>query len=347
MDRHIEILLLDNDCVIVPGLGGFMAHYEQARLDDRDNMFLPPFRSIGFNQKLTLNDSLLVQSYVEAYDLSYPDALKRIEDEVRELRQRLDTEGSVTFNDLGVLSLNADGHLEFEPCEAGILTPELYGLSGFDLKPLSALAPSSQTAADVAARPSQVMGTMSTATTASDNTFPNPSDESEEENEPSYIRLRVSWIRNAIVAAAALLAFIFLPSPLNAPTEYPLESGIDTGLLLRVMPKNVTTGEKEIKKAAIQRHESIVHAQHPNRQGSTEWYTLVLAARITKNNAKTYAAQLQAKGVHAEVYSDVHGVKVVYGSYATKSDALSKLNELNDNQVFKDAWIMKCNSEKE
>ena len=27
LERHIEILLLDNDCVIVPGLGGFMAHH--------------------------------------------------------------------------------------------------------------------------------------------------------------------------------------------------------------------------------------------------------------------------------------------------------------------------------
>ena len=27
--RHIEILLLENDCVIVPELGGFIAHYNQ------------------------------------------------------------------------------------------------------------------------------------------------------------------------------------------------------------------------------------------------------------------------------------------------------------------------------
>ena len=28
--RHIEILLLENDCVIVPELGGFIAHYQPA-----------------------------------------------------------------------------------------------------------------------------------------------------------------------------------------------------------------------------------------------------------------------------------------------------------------------------
>ena len=54
-------------------------------------------RTIGFNQKLILNDSLLAQSYVEAYDISYPDAMRRIEDEVRELRQRIDIDGQYEF----------------------------------------------------------------------------------------------------------------------------------------------------------------------------------------------------------------------------------------------------------
>ena len=72
IDRHIEILLLSNDCVIVPGLGGFMTHHIQARYDADDQMFLPPLRTLGFNPQLTMNDSLLVQSYIEAYDISYP-----------------------------------------------------------------------------------------------------------------------------------------------------------------------------------------------------------------------------------------------------------------------------------
>lgn len=39
LERHIEILLLSNDCVIVPGFGGFMAHHVDARYDGRDSMF--------------------------------------------------------------------------------------------------------------------------------------------------------------------------------------------------------------------------------------------------------------------------------------------------------------------
>ena len=132
-DRHIEILLLNSDCVIVPNLGGFMTHHIAARYDQQEQLFLPPLRTLGFNPQLKLNDSLLVQSYVEAYDISYPDALNRIEEEVAELKQHLANDGYYELNDLGKLSVNDEGNLVFEPCEAGILSPDLYGLSSFDV----------------------------------------------------------------------------------------------------------------------------------------------------------------------------------------------------------------------
>lgn len=39
--QHIEALLLENDCVIVPGLGGFVAHYAPATRVEEENIFLP------------------------------------------------------------------------------------------------------------------------------------------------------------------------------------------------------------------------------------------------------------------------------------------------------------------
>ena len=82
LERHIEILLLSNDCVIVPGFGGFTAHHIEARYAETEQLFLPPLRTLGFNPQLTMNDSLLALSYVEAYDISYPEALRRIENDV-------------------------------------------------------------------------------------------------------------------------------------------------------------------------------------------------------------------------------------------------------------------------
>ena len=60
--RHIEILLLENDCVIVPELGGFIAHYQPAHYEENEGVYVPPIRTVGFNSQLTMNDGLLVQA---------------------------------------------------------------------------------------------------------------------------------------------------------------------------------------------------------------------------------------------------------------------------------------------
>lgn len=149
LDRHIEILLLENDCVIVPGLGGFVAHRIPARYDEQDGLFLPPYRTLGFNAQLRMNDSLLVQSYVDAYDLSYPEALQQIENEVEEIYQALGEEGVFELNDLGSLSRNSDGNLAFEPFESGILTPLYYGLSSYEFPKLISNNQSATSIADI------------------------------------------------------------------------------------------------------------------------------------------------------------------------------------------------------
>ena len=83
-----------------------MAHHSDARYDESDMMFLPPLRTLGFNPQLKINDHLLVQSYIEAYDISYPEALRRIENEVEELKQHLESEGEYELTDLGTITLN-------------------------------------------------------------------------------------------------------------------------------------------------------------------------------------------------------------------------------------------------
>ena len=134
--RHLEVLLLSNDCVTVPDFGGFVAHYVPARIDEADQTFLPPTRTVGFNPQLKMNDSLLVQSYVEANDISYPEALRRIEQEVDNIKKQIMYNGSYQLENIGMLTINDEGSYCFEPNESGLLTPTLYGLSSFDFRPL-------------------------------------------------------------------------------------------------------------------------------------------------------------------------------------------------------------------
>ena len=99
--QHIEALLLENDCVIVPGFGGFVAHYAPATHVKEENLFLPPTRTIGFNPQLKLNDGVLVQSYMSAYDTSFADATRIVEKEVSAFIEILHEEGKAHLENVG------------------------------------------------------------------------------------------------------------------------------------------------------------------------------------------------------------------------------------------------------
>ena len=126
--QHIEALLLENDCVIVPGLGRFVAHYAPATRVEEENIFLPPTRIIGFNPQLKMNDGLLVQSYMSVYGTNFSDATKIVEREVDELIAALHEEGKVDLPNVGEVRYTIYDTFDFAPYDNKITTPYLYGL---------------------------------------------------------------------------------------------------------------------------------------------------------------------------------------------------------------------------
>lgn len=360
LERHIEILLLDNDCVMVPGLGGFMAHHVEARYDADEHLFLPPLRTLGFNPQLKLNDSLLAQSYVEAYDISYPEALRRIEDEVAELRQRLDNDGSYELNDIGVLSLNDEGNIVFEPCEAGILTPSLYGLSSFGMKRQDNAVEATQkveqkrTVAESKVAEPVVSETVATADSKEDTSV------CAVEDGERIIKIKVAWIRNTIAMAAAVLAFFFVTTPVSNSTQSDVSmSGIHSSLLLKLNPKELTKGEVKMPTGQVQRSvadsltaaDSISAAKVKADTAKTanakttaegKGYCIVMASQVTRRNAEEFVEKLHKKGYdEAGVYVHNGMVRVVYGNYESESAAYKVLNKIRNKEYFEQSWVYK------
>jgi cell division protein FtsN len=177
-----------------------------------------------------MNDSLLVQSYIEAYDISYPEALRRIENEVAELKQHLESKGQYELNDIGILSLKEDGRLVFEPCEAGILTPSLYGLSSFEMQPVAEVE-----------QKQPVTPVITVVTPESDSTTKKveeplitvldvEADETKKkENDPDTIVIKMSWVRNAVAVVAAAIVFFLIQTPVsnsNVINDVPQQSAV-------------------------------------------------------------------------------------------------------------------------
>ena len=305
LERHIEILLLNNDCVVVPGLGGFVAHYIDARYDEEDALFLPPLRTLGFNAQLTMNDSLLAQAYVEAYDISYPEALKRIEDEVEELHQHISNDGFYELHDIGTLTTNDEGHLEFHPCEAGLLTPSLYGLTSFEM-PMLAGNTESQSAARHTEKGADV------------------------------ITIRKSTLRTIAAAAIVIFALFLIPPTTSwEPSQHVQQSSvINIPSWERTNVKSDATVENAITIATKT-------AEANDYVFDGDYWTLVLASHISKANAESFIASLQQKGFsQARILEQNNIIKVVYGQYLDKDNAYKNLKELKGNSDFAQAWVL-------
>lgn len=136
--RHIEVLLLENDCVVVPGMGGFVAHYNVATRVDEEGIFLPPTRTIGFNPQLRLNDGLLAQSYSSVYGTNFPEATRRMERDIRALSRTLHEQGEADLPGVGLLRCSIQGTYSFTPYDHLLTTPSLYGLDSFEMAELKA-----------------------------------------------------------------------------------------------------------------------------------------------------------------------------------------------------------------
>lgn len=347
LDRHIEILLLSNDCVIIPGLGGFMAHHICARYDEKEHLFLPPLRTLGFNPQLKMNDSLLVQSYVEAYDLSYPEALRRIEDEVEELKQHLENEGEYELNDIGTLSVNEDGNYIFSPCEAGILTPELYGLGTFEMASLKA-APT----ATLAAVQEEVHET-SVEEPHIEKAETEATEDKETDDEERALVIKMSWIRNAVAVAAALLVFFLMTTPVvNSDVSNQAVSNLNSSILFPKMPKDsnmekITIDKKAVDKA-VAKADSITRdtlkktSETIVEEDVKTGYCIVLASYVSKKNAQAFVERLQKQGYEeSEVFIRNNVTRVIYGNFKTLNAAYNQLNRINHKKDFEEAWVMK------
>ena len=341
LQRHIEILLLDNDCVIVPDFGGFVTHQVSACFSEDDSTFLPPLRMLGFNPQLRINDSLLVQSYATAYDISYPEALRRVESEVAELKDTLQTEGSYTLSDIGTLTVNGEGSYLFEPCEAGVLSPELYGLSTFTFSKMAGreqkpLVSAAKEQAETAPALLEFTG-------------------DETDVDERAISIKVSWIRNTVAVAAAVIAFFLMATPVaNSDLNTRTMSQLQGNLVSRLMPKDTnavpakplvkdTTSTKVKETAAVTEKPDTALAKPIEKPAAP--YCIVLASQVKMSNAEDYVESLHKRGYQeAEVYVNNKIVRVVYGAFQTESEAHIQLRKMNDQEEFAEAWVYKKKS---
>lgn len=334
--QHIESLLLENDCVIVPGLGGFITHYTSAERIEEEQLFLPPVRKVGFNPQLKLNDGLLVQSYMSVYGTNFLEANKQVNREIQTLVQQLHEEGKVDLPNVGELRCTIHGTYDFMPYDQKLATPSLYGLDCFEMRKLSDLP------VQAPARTTLPM--------------------QEEVSVPERRTLRLHPYRWAGVAA--MIAVIMLSFFFSAPIE---NTEIMTGNYARLLPEQLfgqmeglqltvtpisvqqpskprqTSADKPAKEQSLKEKET-EEAESPQTDSEkTEvLFHVIIASVGTQADADNMARRLVAQGyASASVISGNGRIRVSLCSYATEQEAYRKIAQLRNTDDFPGAWVLK------
>ncbi len=372
--QHIEALLLENDCVIVPGLGGFVAHYAPATRVEEENIFLPPTRIIGFNPQLKMNDGLLVQSYMSVYGTNFSDATKIVEREVDELIAALHEEGKVDLPNVGEVRYTIYDTFDFAPYDNKITTPYLYGLDAFEMQELSALE-----------KPQAEKDTFSLvpATTP-------------KEKRTFAVRFNRAYLTNAAAVAAVIILSFFFSTPIentevieenyatllpdelfekiekqslaitpivlkqNTPTRKTAnkQTGTQKKVVAPVAVREVKVAKEPTVSTETKAKEQASHsvatttdapkqnvqpaAAKPVVAAPKRPYHIIIASVGTEKDAEAMAAQLVAKGFSgAKAIVGDGKMRVSIESCGTEVEAYQALARIRENETYKNAWVLK------
>lgn len=375
--RHIEVLLLENDCVIVPGLGGFIAHNKAAEFKDSANVFCPPVRTIGFNPQLIINDGLLAQSYMQAYDTDFPDASRKIESVVSQIKDSLYKNGQAELENIGTLYYTMAGVYGFEPYQNAFFSPSLYGLGSFSISPLSELKPVKETAVEP-----RIMI----------ETVPSCEEDRKEKAKQRHIIKRMA--EHAVGIAAAVILFFVLSVPVentyldnSSYASLGAETMLDairsksmatTSLETKDIKQNNATNRrnnvntlrpvavksvkvekaepkasKEVKVLPAVAKKEVIKAEsvkaetkstkevQKSKSSQNKGMFIIVASLPTMQDAEKELAKFKKQGYEeATILTSDNRYRIALYSYTDKSKAYEKINELRKDEQFKTAWLL-------
>lgn len=130
LSKYISDLLYRYECVIVPGFGGFVSNSIPSTVNHFTHTFTPPTKKLSFNSQLVHNDGLLANYIAGSENISFEDAVTKIELQVAQWNTLL-LNKTLDLKAIGTLLLNKENNIVFEPFETTNYLTSSYGLDSF------------------------------------------------------------------------------------------------------------------------------------------------------------------------------------------------------------------------
>lgn len=133
LSKMVKEIILDNDRVVLPGLGCFVAELVPSTFSDKGYTINPPYRRLYFRSSPDQGDEL-VRFYAASNKIEMEMADRIITDFVSELKSVLHTKKTVVFPGLGRLRATKENNVFFVADEDLDIYPDGFGLEPISLK---------------------------------------------------------------------------------------------------------------------------------------------------------------------------------------------------------------------
>ena len=315
--KHILKLLYVNDCVIIPGFGGFIAQYSSAKFDESTGNFTPPSKQILFNKSLKNNDGLLINEIAQQQNTSYEEAKKMLNNEINIIDKQLDLNQPIEIEGIGKLYFN-NNILNFKQDSKNILT-DSFGLPTINV-----------------------------------NEYSNQS--FSEENKKNKVRQFSKPINKKWLVAAVAIPLIFisiwslfnLKNSFESDINYSLISPFSFQNIKKYQPINLFPHEEKPLKGipTVKNSPSGLPIDHISQVHKIESldnpkFHVIVGCFGNKNNVKKLIRKLNKKGLNTfelDIHKNLHRVSA--GSFISKEKAKMERNQLKFNLGIS-SWVLK------
>lgn len=311
LSNYITGLLFINDCVILPGFGGFVANYQEAQHDATSNTFTPPTKKLVFNSNLSYNDGLLINYLSQQLSVSYDEAKEMVRQSVEDVWIRLERGDSVEFDGIGSFQFGEGDALVFSPKITENLLTDSYGMFSFRFPPLSYKS----------------------------------SDEPIINNDnirhmPNLNTRQILSYAAVLIPIAALIALIpvYQNSKSQSASVIPIEDTV-TATVPKSSVDNAIT-ESTDKRRALFYSETPAQKVETHKAAITDCtYYIVGGSFKDKANAESYMKKYRKDGFESGIVHADNLYRVTLGSFDDKVVALHELRRIRASEKYSNAWL--------
>ena len=332
--RLLPGLFWDHDCVMLPGLGGFVCNSRPAWYDESKCQIVPPSRDVHFNPRLTSNDGVVANELMSRHGLSFARAQQAVDALVLFIQKDLKTGNRVELSGLGRLYLEADGQLRFMADSEFERMMQSFGHASIPL---------------VARERSQTNELQLEPIVESEDTTTFGSEEKKHQGKVIPLRVKLGRVA-AVVAIPLTLAGAYLLSnpqsqetlfggnPLwnTQPDEATYSPVAHSSIVEEVVTQHVEEPSTEalttnVPIAEVVRPSNEVMEMDENEVSTPEAYVvrflIIGGAFSVEANANKLVASLQEQGYQTSTHVQPHNglIAVALGGYATEEEARKAL----------------------